>query len=298
MATKKTEDAANEVATQDPNARALAPIIDYGDDFGQGLDDVGQDEAGIPFLKILQAQSPEVIGDADRALEGAKAGLFLNTGTGELLTSLTIVPALRQHVFVEWRNKKEGGGIVGVHQPGDEMVQAAIAANAATIAEGGPSRRKQGKMKFGEFYTPAGNELVETFYVYGVVLDGESPEGFIVVPFSSSSIKKYKKQFISRARYCMVNDGTGHKRNPPMFAHRITLTTAKESNDDGTWSNFDVKFAVENNALKSLLNPSDAGYMAGRDLARMVNGGEKKADLSKADAGTDGGGEADGGSAF
>ena len=66
MATKKTEDATNEVATQDPNARALAPIIDYGADFRQGLDDVGQDEAGIPFLKILQPQSPEVIGDADR----------------------------------------------------------------------------------------------------------------------------------------------------------------------------------------------------------------------------------------
>ena len=288
MTTKKKTTA---VATTEKKTTALAPVIDYGTDIGAGLDDVGRDEAGIPFLKILQAQSPEVIGP-DGKIDGAVAGLFLNTGTAELLESITIVPAIREHVFVEWRPKKQGGGIVKVHQPGTDLVNTAIAANAASIATGEKSRKKDGKMKYGEFYTPDGNELAETFYVFAVVLDGDVPSGFVVVPFSSSGIKHYKKKFMNRIRYCLVDDGQGAKHNPPMFAHRVTLTTAQESNDDGTWSNYVIKFAVDNNVQQSLMKPDHAGYVSGKELKALVDGGDVKADLDKA-ATTDGGEETD-----
>ena len=294
MAPKKTGTTVVPATSQLP-----APIIDYGDDFGAGTDDIGRDEAGIPFLKILQAQSPEVIGP-DGKIEGAAAGLFLNTGTEEMTKSVTIVPALRQHVFVEWRSKKQGGGIIAIHQPGTEMIEAALAENARAIASGDPSKKRQGKMRFGEFYTPDGNELVETFYVYSVVLDeNDAPAGFVVVPFSSTGIKHYKKKFINRVRYCMVDDGSGRKKNPPMFAHRVTLSTAQESNDDGTWFNFSIQFAKDNNVLQSLMKPDNVAYRAGKDLKAMVDGGEAKADLSKADDGSDGGEDKpDGGAAF
>lgn len=287
----------DEIAEAPTNA--LAPVIDYGDDFGAGLDDVGQDEAGIPFLKILQAQSPEVIGP-DGKIDGATAGMILNTGTADLTDEVTIVPAIRQHVYVEWRPRGKGGGIVALHQPGTELVEAAIAANAAAIANGDASRKKAGKkMAFGEFYTPEGNELVETFYVYCVVLDAEDrPSGFVVVPFASTAIKHYKKKFINRVRYCMVDDGSGRKRNPPMFAHRVKIGTAQESNDDGTWFNYQLTFAVDNNVQQSLMTPDNPAYLAGRELKAMVDGGDAKADLSKASS-TEGGEEtADGGSAF
>ena len=293
MTTKKKDAVAKTTGT------ALAPVIDYGEDYGAGLDDVGQDEAGIPFLKILQAQSPQVIGPEGK-IDGAAAGLILNTGTEELLKSVMIVPAIRQHVFVEWRPKNKGGGIIRTHQPGTEITEAAIAANAASIAAGEKSRKKAGKMKYGEFYTPEGNELSETFYVYGVVLDENcSPSGFVVVPFNSTAIKTYKKKFINRVRYCMVDDGKGRKKNPPMFAHCITIGTAQESNDDGTWFGYDLKFAVDNNVQQSLMLPDNPAYQAGKELKAMVDGGEATADLSKADANTDGGEDApDGDSVF
>jgi len=225
--------------------------------------------------------------------------MLLNTGSEQLSEDITLVPAFRQHVFVEWRPRDEGGGIVGVHQPGSEIVTTAIAANAASIAAGENSRKKAGKMRFGEFYTPEGNELSETFYVYAVVLDeNDSPEGFIVVPFNSTAIKHYKKKFINRVRYCLVDDGTGRKGNPPMFAHRVVLTTAQEANDDGTWFNYAIQFAVDNNVQQSLMTPDNPAYQAAKELKAMVDGGEAKADLSKAETGTDGGGESDGGSAF
>ena len=289
MTTKKSKSTA--VAKTDEKSTALVPAIDYGTDAGAGLNDVGRDEAGIPFLKLLQAQSPEVIGPKGQ-IDGAAAGLFLNTGSGELSESVTIVPAIRQHVFVEWRAKGEGGGVKELHQPGTEMVNAAIAENARAIAAGENSKKKPGKMKYGEFYTPDGNELAETFYVFAVVLDDDVPTGWVVVPFTSTGIKVYKKKFINRMRYCMVDDGQGAKRNPPMFAHRVTLSTAQESNDDGTWSNFVITFAIENNAIKSLMKPDHLGYQAGKELAAMIGTGEAKADLGKA-ATTDGGGETD-----
>ena len=290
MASKKSA-----VAKVDDTVNLPTPIIDYGDDFGAGVDDIGRDEAGIPFLKILQAQSPQVIGP-DGKIDGAVAGLILNTGTEELLTDVTIVPALRQHVYVEWRPKNKGGGVITTYPPGSPMVEAAIAENARAIDAGEPSRKKQAKMKFGEFYTPEGNELSETFYVYAVILEDDVPSGLVVVPFSSTGIKQYKKKFINRVRYCMVDDGTGHKRNPPMFAHRVTISTAQESNDDGTWSNYAIQFAVDNNVQESLMQPDHAGYKAGREFREMIESGEAKADLSKA-ATTDAG-EEDGGAAF
>lgn len=294
MATKKTKD---EIAPASVNA--LAPVIDYGDDVGAGLSDVGQDEAGIPFLKILQANSPQVIGPEGK-IDGAEAGKILNTGTEELMDSVTLVPAIRQHVYVEWRPKNAGGGIVGTHQPGTPIVEAAIAANAASIEAGENSRKKPGKMRFGEFYTEAGNELSETFYVYAVVLDAnETPSGVVVVPFNSTQIKHYKKKFINRARYCLVDDGNGRKRNPPMFAHRLTVGTAQETNDDGTWFGYALQFAVDNNVQQSLMTPDNPAYQAGKELKAMVDGGLARVDLSKADAGTDSGeASADGGSAF
>ena len=138
-------------------------------------------------------------------------------------------------------------------------------------------------MRYGEFYTPDGNELAETFYVYAVVLDDAgSPEGFVVIPFNSSAIKVYKKKFINRVRYCMVSDGNGRKRTPPMFAHRITIGTAQESNDEGTWFNYDLKFAVDNNVQQSLMTPDNPAFQAGKELSAMVDDGSVKADLSKA----------------
>jgi hypothetical protein len=253
----------NELATSEP--MLPAPVIDYGADAGSGVSDIGRDEAGIPFLKILQAQSPEVIGPNGK-IEGASAGNLLNTGTEILSDEITIVPACRQHVFVEWRPRKQGGGIVAIHQKNSEIVAASIAASE----------------DFGKYKTEEGNDLVETFYVYSVVLEDDSPTGFIVVPFSSTGIKKYKKSFINRVRYCVVDNGQGGKVTPPMFAHRVTVGTVQESNDDGTWSNYDIKWAVDNNVVQSLMTPDHAGFAAAKELKAMVESGEAVADTSKA----------------
>lgn len=270
-----------------------AASYDYGTDAGAGVETIGRDEAGIPFLKILQAQSPEVAGSESEQIDGAKAGVFLNTGNEQISDTVAIVPAVRQHVFVEWRARNQGGGIVAVYEKNDPVVLAAQAENAAAIEAGEPSRKPGGgTRRFGELYTEAGNSLVETFYVFAVTIDeDENPTGMVVVPFSSSQIKKYKKKFANRVRNCLI---PGTNQIPPMFAHRIVLSTETEKNDEGAWKGYVIRFAKDNNVLQSLIAPDHPAFQAAKQLKAMVEGGEAKADLNKAgDAATDGGDDAD-----
>lgn len=275
----------NNVATVD-EPMALAPVIDYGDDFGSGLDDVGQDEAGIPFLKILQVASPEVVGPAGK-IEGAVAGDIVNTSIQQVTKSVMVVPAVRQHVFVEWRPRSVGGGIAGVHEPGSDVVRKAKEDAAAAGRE------------FFQLTVPTEtdtpNDLVETYYLYAVVLDeAQNPEGFVVIPFTGTAIPQYKKQFMRRAKYCLVDDGNGRKRNPPLFAHSLNVTTFLDGNKKGNWFNYNLAFAVSDNVRESLLTPGSAAYQAGKDLSSLVKSGQARADMSNAatasgdDAGDDG----------
>ena len=254
----------SKLAKTEKNLPAVA--IDYGTDAGDGLQDIGRDEAGIPFIKILQAQSPEVIGPNGK-IDGAAAGMLLNTGTMELMDSVTIVPALREKLFVEWRPRKAGGGIAGVHKPDSPIVTAAIDASE----------------EFGRYQTEAGNDLVETFYVYGVTLEDGEPSGFVVIPFSSTGIKHYKNKLMNRIRYCLVDNGQGRKVSPPFYAHQVRIGTTSETNDQGTWSNYDITFAVNNNVKESLLRPDSAAFLAGKELKSLFQSGAVKADLDKAE---------------
>lgn len=274
-----------------------AVVIDFGDEAGAGFEDVGQDEIGIPYLKVLQAQSPEVIGPEGR-IDGAVAGNILNTGSMELAENVTLVPVLRQHVYVEWRPRKKGGGIVAVHQKNDAIVAAALAQMNENIEQGVETRKPGGgTWRYGEMYTEAGNDLVETFYLFCVVLEDDQPTGYAVLPFSSTQIKKYKKQFMNRAGNALVANAQGKRVRPPMFAHRIAVGSVQEQNDDGTWFNYDIKFAVNNNVIESVMTPDHPAFQAGRDLKSLIESGAAKADTDTAgggatDAGDDSGDEA------
>lgn len=282
---KKTnaEEAATEVVDKPEEGSQLPSThVDYGDDYGAGVSDVGTDEAGIPFLTILQALSPQ-IAKRDEKIEGAEIGMYFNTGTGELHDNVLFVPALREHTFVEWIPRKQGGGMVGRHDPDSDVVKAAIAASE----------------EFGKYKTEGGNELAETYYVYGIICDMESgnPLGMAVLAFTSTSIKVYRKRFINRVKYTLVPGPGGKPVNPPMFAHQIVLGTEEATNGDDTWSAPTITFRVENNPTKSLLEPSAPAYQAAKALRAAVLGGAAQADFEKQEAHKGTAGEA-GGSAF
>ena len=70
----------NEVAVKEENL-PVAFASDMMADAGMGFENVSANDVAIPYLKILQALSPELRGATKVA--GAEEGLIINTVTGQ-----------------------------------------------------------------------------------------------------------------------------------------------------------------------------------------------------------------------
>lgn len=253
---QKDEPAKQELAKE--QATAVAQVVDYGDDVGAGFENTTNDDMSIPFIQVLQSNSPQLKDVGDGGLEGAKQGQLHNTVTNQLYNGkegLVLVPATTEHVHVEWKPRESGGGFVGIHDSTSPVVQ--------------------GKGKtFGKFKMENGNDLIETFYIYGVLLDGESVVGPAVIPFSSTKIKAYK-DLMTRLNTVQIITPSG-RRNPPLFAHPLRMTTFADKNTKGDFYNVRLNSAA-GNFVEGLLAPSHPAFAAAKQLREMVNGGTVKA---------------------
>lgn len=251
MASKK------EVATLD-ESKALA-AYDYGSMSGEGSEGTTPEDISIPFIALLQPLSPQVSGDS--AIDGAKAGDFLNTVTNEITPGkqgFLFQPCYRDHCYIEWVPKDAGGGFVGRHELDSDVVRDAIADNNGS---------KYGGLHVGN------NELVETVYIYGLLLDetGTEVEGFAVLPCWSTKLKPLRAAW---TQYTIL------KGKPPLYAMRWRITSKGDKNKKGQpFSNY----AIDAKAMP-LLNPADPTEMAMLKEAQVfrsqVASGQQKADLS------------------
>ena len=116
---------------------------------GQGLDDLDSSDRSVPFLKVLEKNSPEI-----ETVDGAKAGMIIDTATLKLYETIRFVPACREHVFVEWVPIDNGGGLVASYGMGEDIA-------------------KWAKTQRGKISLRNGNDLVETFYLFGILLPEE-----------------------------------------------------------------------------------------------------------------------------
>lgn len=264
MASKTTAVAVKEEA----KLPATSAGFDYGD-YADYQDGPSADEMLIPFISILQPMSPEV---TDGEIEGAKAGMFYNSVTGELTEELIFQAVYFERLFVEWRPRESGGGIVGKHSPNDPLI-------TRLMGEGDKYKLFNGE-----------NPVQETIYVYGNILgaDGSEVEGFGVMPVKSTGLKAVKAW---RTSMNMIKGLV----KPPVFAFRTKLTAAKQKNDQGTWWQLQAK-PVGPTWKESLINPVDdaALLQAGVGFLDMIRSGVAKADEAKeAQAGPSGGSDSE-----
>lgn len=257
----------NAVATVDPKSSAVA-VYDYGDDAGGGFENTTKDDFKLPFLRVLQSNSPAVV---DGLVEGAKAGLIINTVTFALFQSVLFIPAITQHNMVGWKPRGEGakGGasFVGVWGMDDQMVQAAIR------AQGGKFNRGEDK-KIIKPKTPDGDDLVETVYVHGIQLVEET--GAVlpgVLTFSSTGLP-VAQAWLTTARNEVI-PGSGKPK--PLFAHVYRLNTSKVTNNWGTFYNFAPTWA-KGTAKASLLDTQGDLYQAARGVRELVLSGKAEID--------------------
>lgn len=260
-----------EVATAGNTAPALAgPAVDFGEDAGTGMENLKKSEMMIPFFNILQSNSPQCDETSATYNEDARPGMILNSATGELYSGkegLQIIIVDRAHNFVEWVPRDAGGGFVGIHDESEPIVQ--------------ELRETQGE--FGKLTLENGNDLVETYYLYVLVLtpSGELQRG--VIMFKSTQIKKYRGFMTRNAAitYAKAGSTSGERVRPPIWAHKWVIQTVAEKNKKGSFYGWKIALAEEP-PFKSLLAVNDPFYILAKEFNGLVRSGAVQADMSKA----------------
>lgn len=81
---------------------------------GRGSEDVEMDDMSVPRIEIIQDISPQIKKSKEEYIEGAEAKMCFNTATKRLYGgSITVVPVYFRKEWVNWRDRKEGGGFGG-----------------------------------------------------------------------------------------------------------------------------------------------------------------------------------------
>lgn len=225
-------------------------------DFGgmTGFENENPDNYVIPFFTILQGLSPQM-----ETVDGAKLGKIINVSTNEMFDKINLVAVRTERKFVEWAPNR--GGLVAVHEPESEVVKKALAAVNGD--------------EYAPLKTEAGNDLLDTNYIRGVICDEEKrPMGFAALGFSKTKIKPFKAWWTD-ARNKLAQFGL------PMPAIVWTFTSFKTKNAKGEFYNWKHSMFggnVNNARVSSTDTPAllDAvkAMMARKDL-KMDYGAER-----------------------
>lgn len=263
MTTTKKEDAKPSKELEKAAAGGVPVEYEaYAEDQGMGYDNQTADDISIPFIDILQSNSPECKGEDP---EG-KPGMIVNRSSGQIYDGKTggaaFIPVYTEHNMTEWVPLDKGGGLVGSYSMDDPLV-----------------KEVRATQPLGKYKKPnSENELVETFYVYGIfVPPGEDSQPHpAVMAMSSTKIKPYK-DWMFQARGVVIPLPDGRKIKPPLWAHRYRFTTKFVEKNNYSWWNWVIRFDGSG-ASDARIAPNDDLYMLGKSLYEDISSGIKKAD--------------------
>lgn len=257
---KQTKKASNETAPDTVDWSQYADTTGY--------ENVSQQDLGIPFLAICQKGSPEYDEDHEdheiKKIEGIQVGSIFDTVSRKILYQpdgepVQFIPCYYQRLYVEWKPRNQGGGIVASYQDSAIM-------NDAT------------RDKDGRDVLPNGNIIVTTGYFFGFYLDGDDLIN-VVLGLSSTQLKKARQILNLLYSRKIPNMGTPF----PMYAQILRLSTIPEKNEKGSWRGWSIEsgeiitdpvllnkgkeasIAIRNNGL-SLPSQSSDALTDGKDV--------------------------------
>jgi hypothetical protein len=218
-------------------------------DAGKGVDDMGSGDVGIPYVSVLQTNSPQVNPGHAKYVENARAGFFYNTATGEVLgKSILVASCAHERKYVEWLDRDSGqGGYVQDHD-----IDSDILSKTRPNAKGKPALANT-------------NMIVETAYQYCLLIDPETGNfKQVVIPLKSTMLKK-NRRWNNLLLDTMI---PGTTTTAPRWLYPYELTTLLESKGENSWFNIEVTRAEE--------PVSKDVYMAGRKFNELFLAGAVK----------------------
>jgi hypothetical protein len=209
----------NQVAKKEKSDVALTSMFEQ--DQAGGMDQMGQGDFAMPFLRVLGQLSPEVNERDAKYVEGAKAGMIFNTVTKQAydgVEGVNVIPCGYKREYVEWSDRGEGTSApVAIHSVASGII------NDATRGADYKDR------------LPNGNYLENTASYFVMLPDMQQA----LITMKSTQLK------VSRSWNSMMNSiklqGKNGLFTPAAYSHVYKLSTVQQSNDKGTWFGWSIE---------------------------------------------------------
>lgn len=199
--------------------------FDFLLDDGLGGDEqLNADVMSFPFVRILQALSPQCKKNSSAYVEGASEGMLYNNIANEAIDPpARVIVAKFERYFIEWKPNR--GGFAGAHTP-EEVEQ--------LLATGNLERNERNQI----MDPRTGNTLSDT-YTYYVLFPDKVEWGVCLLCLSSTQLKEARRW--NRMLTSTFLPGTATRAR---IYHTIwNVTTPEQSNDRGSWAGFHVEFS-------------------------------------------------------
>jgi hypothetical protein len=243
--------------TAKPQGTALT-VLDMEADAGAGMEGANSESFAIPFLQVLQKNSPQVDETSGAVIEGAKQGMFYENVTGKLMDGkkgVLLVPCAYRRVYLRWAPRDAGGGFKGEIAPetvakmrDNGEVQELDGHLFAPLADGSVNPKKCDK-------------FADTRLHYCLLIDPDT--GYpsqVLLSLTSTQVKKSKALMSMLAGKKLP--GANGLFTPPTYALRVRATTIPESNDKGSWMG--IKFELDEALNEAVI------YEAGKSFNKTV----------------------------
>lgn len=193
----------------------------FEQDAGRGMENLGQEDMALPFLKVLSGNDPVL-----DEIETARKGDIYNTVTGAVYKGkdgIRVIPCAYQRRFIQWSPRGSGSGApVAIYTPQDTRPKTERSAddNKDYVVEGN------------------GEYIEETHQHFVVVLNDDGAAETALIAMKSTQLKKSRKwnsMMMSR-----VMQGSNGAFTPPRFSHIYHLKTIQEENSKGSWHGWEM----------------------------------------------------------
>jgi len=212
-----------EVALEQPGALAPMPfsVEDMAADAGLG-GKVGLTDIAVPYLYILQTNSPQCNPDHAKYVENAKSGMLYLSNLEKIFdgrtTGLVIVPCYYERLVTEWLPRSSGGGLVASHDPESDILKQvkSVESEGKTIQ-----------------VLPDGHQVIDTAYHYVLAQDPESKVWYqAIMPLKSTALKASRRMNSTIS----TTNIPGTDKRAPRFLFKWKMLSVKEQKDDYVWS--------------------------------------------------------------
>ena len=182
-------------------------------------------EMQIPFVRLLQALSPQLNKKKADFIEGAAAGDAFNNVTGQYWDGekgLTVIPCFQTTKYLEFVPRDLGGGFKGEIPNNSPLLQQTTRSGSKEIL-------------------PNGNELVKSDQHFCLIVEEDGAFQPVVIDMKSTQLKVSRRWKTQISMKKIKHPKTGQLFTPPVFATTWRLYSVEESNDQGSWNNWQVE---------------------------------------------------------